>query len=57
MDNSKVIGEKRDKAGRTRRLALFLTSADDRANLLCFAQELEDEVARLERERPDGHAH
>lgn len=57
MDNSKAIGEKRDKAGRTRRLALFLTSADDRANLLCFAQELEDEVARLERERVDGQPH
>jgi hypothetical protein len=48
MERSKVIAEKRDAAQRTRRLAQSLTLAEDRANLLRFAQELEDEAARLE---------
>ena len=50
MDRFNSISEKRITAGRTRRLANCLTSANDRATLLCFAQELEEEVARLERE-------
>jgi hypothetical protein len=54
MDRSKVISEKRDTARRTRRMARSLSSADDRANLLRFAQELEDEAARLEQEAGDG---
>ena len=54
MDRSKIIGEKRDTARRTRRMARTLSSADDRENLLRFAQELEDEAARLEQEAGDS---
>jgi hypothetical protein len=54
MDRSRTISQKRDTAERSRRLAHGLSSLDDRANLLGFAQELDDEVARLEREsRPN----
>ena len=47
MERSKIICEKRDAAQRTRRLAQSLTLAEDRTNLLRFAQELEDEADRL----------